>query len=81
MCGWYGRCVGASLSQARGAKALLTTLLAGAQETIGIGIRRGDDGWEVQVLLPEAPRDDHELPVAIEGVPIRYDAVGPITKR
>jgi hypothetical protein len=74
-------CVGASLSEAREAKAQLAVLLADWPTVNGIGVGRLPDGWVVQVNLSEPLPDDHGLPDAMAGVPVRYDTIGPITKR
>jgi hypothetical protein len=68
---------GATLEQARAAKAKLAALFAGRPELRGIGIALLDAGYGVKLNLACRP-DDLSLPDTIDGVPVVIDIVGPV---
>lgn len=70
----------ASLEQARAAKAKLKALLAENSSVVGFGLARFGPGWGVKVLLARELASN-SIPHEIDGVPVRYELVGAITKR
>jgi hypothetical protein len=68
---------GATLEQARAAKAKLAAVLAGRPDLRGIGIAVLDCGYGVKVNLTRRP-EDLSLPDDVDGVPVILDIVGPI---
>ena len=72
---------GTGLDKARAAKEQVKAAFAGKATVVGIGITRMGDGYGVKVNLGAAPEADAKLPETIDGVPIRVEVVGPISKR
>lgn len=48
---------------------------------VGVGITEIDGGYGLKVNLREAPQPGVELPETLDGIPVRVEIVGPITKR
>ncbi len=70
-----------SLDQARAAKPRVRDLLRGVPQLTGVGITRVGDGYAVKVNLSAPPNAELDLPGEIDGVPIRVEVVGRVTKR
>ncbi|MGH2697906.1 MAG: hypothetical protein ACRDJL_01730 [Actinomycetota bacterium] len=67
------------LDRARAAKDKLAALIADRPTVNGVGISPFEDGFCIKVNL-ERPSDE-DLPQEFEGVPVRVEVVGRITKR
>ena len=63
------------------AKLQVRDLLQGVPELGGVGITRVDGGYAVKVNLSAPPQAEINLPGEIDGVPIRVEVVGRVTKR
>jgi hypothetical protein len=70
----------ATLSQARAAKAKVAELMKGSDAVNGVGIARQGAGYAVKLNLVRATKTD-ALPSAVDGVPVKVEVVGEITKR
>ena len=70
-----------SLDQARTAKPRVRALVHALPEFTGVGITRVGEGYAVKVNLSAPPGAEIDLPVEIDGVPIRVEVVGRIRKR
>ncbi|MBX3180729.1 MAG: hypothetical protein KF886_25560 [Candidatus Hydrogenedentes bacterium] len=70
-----------TLSQARAAKPRVHELLRAMPQLAGVGITRVGKGYAVKVNLTEPPGDDLGVPTELDGVPIRVEVVGYVTKR
>ncbi|HVE76545.1 MAG TPA: hypothetical protein VND22_07245 [Actinomycetota bacterium] len=68
-----------TIQQARAAKLKAESLLARNRRVNGIGIARLGTGWCVKVNLSGPTRA--VLPEEIDGVPLRIEQVGEISKR
>lgn len=71
----------ADIDQARAAKERAKTLFAGKVSVVGLGIARLDGGFGVKINLSEPPPAGIKLPETIDGVPVRVEVVGEISKR
>ena len=69
------------LDEARAAKERAKVILAKNASVVGIGLTRVGDGYGVKVNLDASPAADAGLPKTIDGVPIRFEVVGPIRPR
>jgi hypothetical protein len=69
---------GATLDEARAAKAKVQAALADFPEVTGIGITRDGTGYAVKVDLARACA---AVPAEVAGVPVRSEIVGRIRKR
>ncbi len=67
--------VGASLDQARKAKAEVTARVAHDPVVAGIGIARRDGGWGVKVNVVRAT-PELAIPADVDGVPVTVEVVG-----
>ncbi len=67
--------VGASLDQARKAKAELSARVADNPVIAGIGLARREGGWGVKVNFVRAA-PELEIPADVGGVPITVEVVG-----
>lgn len=67
------------LERARAAKDKLAALIADRPAVNGVGIAPFEGGFCIKINL-ERPSDE-ELPEEFEGVPVRIEIVGRITKR
>lgn len=72
---------GATLDDARTAKAKALRLFSRQAVVVGVGITEIDGGYGVKVNLGETPRPEILLPERIDGVPVRVEVVGTISKR
>ncbi|MBY0337077.1 MAG: hypothetical protein K2X11_10710 [Acetobacteraceae bacterium] len=72
---------GATLEEARLAKAEARAQLAGLPKVCGVGIGTSGDGYVVKINLAELPRDGTLMPERVAGVPVVYEVVGTITPR
>ena len=70
----------ATPTQARAAKAEVARRLAGHPLVNGIGIARTETGYAVKVNL-KSPLPRNGVPRSVEGVPVRTEVVGRITRR
>jgi hypothetical protein len=70
----------ASLENARAVKARLSDEIGNHPQVNGIGITRVGGGFGVKVNLEHGKRQDFQVPDEIDGVRIRFEPVGPITK-
>ena len=68
------------LDDARAAKERAKAVFAGRAAVVGLGITRIDGGYGLKVNLDTPPAPDADLPDAIDGVPLRFEVVGPIRK-
>jgi hypothetical protein len=69
-----------TLEQARAAKVKVTKLVGKHRDVTGIGIARIGRGYGVKLNLVEGKIADL-VPGEIDGVPVRVETVGRITKR
>jgi hypothetical protein len=69
---------GATLEQARAAKASLRLRLAGLPGLRGIGVAFLEEGCGVKVILDRLP-DDLVIPEQVDGVPVVLDIVDELT--
>ena len=65
-----------TLEQARAAKKRLRGELTTSLEVIAIGIEKLPAGFGLKVNLRRKPRDDEQMPLSYDGVPIRYEVIG-----
>jgi hypothetical protein len=70
----------ATLTEARAAKEKLLRQVAERPEVNGVGIARGDGGYAIKVNLSEE-LSGRKLPTQVDGVPVRVEVVGQISKR
>jgi hypothetical protein len=70
-----------TLDQARAAKDKALTLLQDASAVVGVGIARRNGGYCVKVNVSHAPTAAEAMPASIDGVPVRVEVVGVLTKR
>ena len=70
----------ATLTEARAAKEKLLRSIAKRSDVNGVGLTRGEGGYGLKVNLVEGGRA-RALPTEIDGVPVRVEVVGRITKR
>ena len=68
-----------TLDQARAAKAKALTLFSALAPVIGVGLTRIGEGYGLKVNLERKPTAP--LPADVDGVPIRVEVVGRISKR
>lgn len=66
-----------TLEQARAAKQKALAVFRGVEA--GVGITRVEAGYGLKVNLPLPPAK--ALPQTVNGVPVRFEVVGPIRKR
>lgn len=69
----------ATLTEARAAKEKLLKKVAKRPDVNGVGITRGQGGYGLKVNLTEDT--GKQLPSDVDGVPVRVEVVGAITKR
>lgn len=69
----------ADLEQARAAKDKLAALIADRPAVNGVGIAPFEGGFCIKINLAQPP--DEELPQEFEGVPVRIEIIGRVTKR
>jgi hypothetical protein len=69
------------IARARGAKALILSVLPKTVKVNGVGITQVGADYAVKVNLAEAPGLGVSLPPTIQGVPIVVEVVGKIRKR
>jgi len=70
----------ATLTEARAAKEKLLRQVAERPEVNGVGIARGQSGYAIKVNLSEE-LSGKKLPTQVDGVPVRVEVVGQISKR
>jgi hypothetical protein len=70
-----------TLDQARAAKSKALALLQDAPAVVGVGIARRNGGYCVKVNVSHAPAVAEAVPASIDGVPVRVEVVGVLTKR
>jgi hypothetical protein len=71
----------ATLEQARSAKHLAEEAFAALADVVGIGITRASEGYAVKVNLRHPPAEGVDLPKEVNGVPVKVEVVGTISKR
>lgn len=71
---------GATLSQARAAKARVLEVFSRLGQVVGVGLVKLDDGYGVKVNLQSRPRAV-AMPRSVSGVPVTVEVTGPIRKR
>jgi predicted secreted protein len=71
---------GATLAQARAAKAKALEVFSRLGEVVGVGLVKLDDGYGVKVNLQSRPKSG-SMPRAVAGVPVTVEVTGPIRKR
>ena len=69
-----------TIDQARAAKRKALKLFD-QQDVVGIGIARVEGGYGLKVNLQQPLAEQGAVPQEIDGVPIRFEVVGPIRKR
>jgi hypothetical protein len=69
------------IDRARAAKAKALTVFGDLVRVNGVGITRVGGGYGVKVNLSQHPPKGVRLPHEVDGVPVRVEYVGPITKR
>lgn len=72
--------VGASLEQARRAKAELSARVADNSVIAGIGLARREGGWGVKVNVVRAA-PELQIPADVDGVPVTVEVVGRVAAR
>ena len=70
-----------TLEEARSAKKQVLRMLEGMPELAGVGIARAGSGYGVKVNLSAPPARDAALPETVDGVPVRVEIVGVISKQ
>lgn len=70
-----------SLDQARAAKAHAMATFSRLGEVVGVGITRIDDGYAIKINLKEPLSPGVPVPDTVDGVPVRVEVVGTISKR
>jgi hypothetical protein len=70
-----------TIDQARAAKHKALELFDQQEAVVGIGIARVGKGYGLKVNLQQPLAEQGALPQEIDGVPIRFEVVGPIRKR
>jgi hypothetical protein len=70
----------ATLTEARAAKEKLLRRVAKRPEVNGVGISRRRDGYAIKVNVSEE-LGGRKLPAEVDGVPVRVEVVGSISKR
>jgi hypothetical protein len=68
-------------AEARRAKAALVDLLGDHATVNGIGVTRVGGAYAVKVNLSRAPGPDLTIPETIDGVPVTWEVIGPVSKR
>lgn len=72
---------GATLDDARTAKAKALRLFSRQAVVVGVGITEIDGGYGVKVNLGETSRRGLDFPESVDGVPVQVEIVGTISKR
>lgn len=70
-----------TIAQARAAKDVAKTELAGFPGIVGIGLTKVGDDYALKVNLRQALRGGMCVPKSIAGVPVKVEVVGQIRKR
>jgi hypothetical protein len=70
---------GVSIDAARAAKARVANAFRGVGDVVGVGLVSVGDGYGLKVNLAEPPGSS--VPTEIDGVPVRVEVVGTITKQ
>ncbi|MBI2431561.1 MAG: hypothetical protein HYV26_01675 [Candidatus Hydrogenedentes bacterium] len=70
-----------SIDKARAAKPRVQDLLRGVPQLAGVGITRVEKGYGVKVNLSAEPAAGVQVPTEVDGVPVRVEVVGRISKR
>jgi hypothetical protein len=69
-----------SLEQARKAKQQASALFSQFATVVGVGITKLEDGYGIKVNLQQEPNPSVVLPESVEGVPVKVEVVGRISK-
>jgi hypothetical protein len=72
---------GASIDEARAAKARALEIFGRLGDVVGVGLTRVDDGYGLKVNLRAPVARGATLPESVEGVPVRVEVVGRIRAR
>lgn len=70
-----------TLAKARAAKRKVAKMVEGDPSVSGIGIAKIDGGYGVKLDVTERMLLSAKLPAEIDGVPLRVETVGQITKK
>ncbi|MBM4049171.1 MAG: hypothetical protein FJ279_29070 [Planctomycetes bacterium] len=70
-----------TLDEARAAKPRALEVFARLAPLAGVGITRMGEGYGLKVNLAEPPGQNVRLPAEVDGVPVRVEVVGRVTKR
>ncbi|MFO1041842.1 MAG: hypothetical protein U0941_08655 [Planctomycetaceae bacterium] len=67
--------------KARAAKSVARQLMSDLLGDVAIGITRIGDDYGLKINLLVAPPESVVLPNNVDGVPVRFEVTGPVTKR
>lgn len=70
-----------TIDQARAAKDVAKTELAGVPGVVGIGLTKVGDDYALKINLREPLPGNVHVPPSIAGVPVRVEVVGSIRKQ
>ena len=70
-----------NLEAARAAKQEAHRIFARLGQVVGVGITRINDAYGLKINLQQPPGAGVTLPSEVNGVPVRVEIVGPISKR
>lgn len=70
-----------TLEEARAAKKRAARVFKPFAAVAGIGLTRVDRGYGLKVNLHESPKSAADLPLEIDGVPVKVEVVGRIRKQ
>ena len=70
-----------SLDQARAAKKRAHEVFSKFAEVVGVGITTIGSGYGLKVNLASSPHAASQLPTDVDGVPVRVEVVGRISKQ
>lgn len=70
----------ATIEAARAAKGKAATEFRSLGEIVGVGLVSIGDGYGIKVNLASAPKGLSSAPTQMNGVPVRFEIVGAITK-
>jgi hypothetical protein len=65
-----------TLEEARSAKPRALAVFTPLASVVGVGITRIGDGYGLKANLQSQPPPDAQLPVEVDGVPVRVKVVG-----
>lgn len=71
----------ATLDEARAAKDRAMELFGSLADVVAVGITRVGEGYGLKVNLRSRPGATASLPDDVDGVPVKFEIVGPLVKR